>query len=308
MSRHGLNHATQEEVSMSHYIRLAGLAAMAVFALTLQDGASAESQSQKPGALTETITEYGVADWTNGVVRARGLGFPPKESVNALHAKTMTKRAAHSVALRNLLETIKGVRVDSKTTIRNYMLANDEITVLINGMVEGAKVINEQEFPDGTYEVTLEMDLKGDLNKTVAPKPKDQKPHKIPGNPKAAPPDGKQPLKYTGLVVDARGTGAQPALAPKILNEDGQEAYSVAYVEAPKAENGIVIYVPDLSAAEVHPRVTHHPLVVKAMRATGQSKSDLVISDADAQSIHAVPAHFRFLEKAQVLVVLDRVK
>jgi hypothetical protein len=44
------------------------------------------------------------------------------------------------------------------------------------------------------------------------------------------------------------------------------------------------------------------------MRATGQSNSDLVISDADAQSIHAVPEHFRFLEKAQVLVVLDRVK
>ena len=296
---------------MAHFMRLVGLAAMAVLGLTMPDGtvvAAGESQGQKAGVLTETITEYGVADWTNGVVRARGLGFPPKESVNALHAKTMTKRAAHSVALRNLLETVKGVRVDSKTTIRNYMLASDEITIVINGMVEGAKIVHEQELPDGTYEVTLEMDLKGNLNKTVAPKPNGQKPPKPvvkPNVPAPKPP----PLKYTGLVVDARGTGAQPALAPKILNEDGQEAYSVAYVEGPKlAENGIVVYVPDLSAAQVHPRVTHQPLVVKAMRATGQSKSDLVISDADAQSIHAVPDHFRFLEKAQVLVVLDRTK
>jgi hypothetical protein len=293
---------------MSHHITRAGLAAITIFAVTLLHGSIAvagESQGQKSAALTETITEYGVTDWTNGVVRARGLGFPPKESANALHAKTMTKRAAHSVALRNLLETVKGVRVDSKTTVRNYMLANDEITVLISGMVEGAKVVHEQELPDGTYEVTLEMDLKGNLNKTVAPKPKDQKPPKIQGNGKVPTP---VKLKYTGLVVDARGTGAQPALAPKILNEEGQEAYSVAYVEDAKAENGIVIYVPDLSSAEAHPRVTHQPLVVKAMRATGQSKSDLVISDADAQSIHAVPDHFRFLEKAQVLVVLDRVK
>ena len=294
---------------MSHHITRAGLAAIAVFAVTSPHGSIAvtgETQGQKSGALTETITEYGVADWTNGVVRARGLGFPPKESANALHEKTMTKRAAHSVALRNLLETVKGVRVDSKTTVRNYMLANDEITVLINGMVEGAKVVHEQELPDRTYEVTLEMDLKGNLNKTVAPKPKDQKPLKIQGNGKV--PTSPKPLKYTGLVVDARGTGAQPALAPKILNEEGQEAYSVAYVEDAKAENGIVVYVPDLSSAEAHPRVTHQPLVVKAMRATGQSKSDLVISDADAQSIHAVPAHFKFLERAQVLVVLDRAK
>lgn len=291
---------------MSHHITRAGLAAIAVLALVLPHGSVAgESQGQKSGALTETITEYGVADWTNGVVRARGLGFPPKESANALHAKTMTKRAAHSVALRNLLETVKGVRVDSKTTVRNYMLANDEINVIISGMIEGAKLVHEQEFPDGTYEETLEMDLKGNLNKTVAPKPKDQKATKIQNNGKVLAP---VKLKYTGLVVDARGTGAQPALAPKILNEDGQEAYSVAYVEDAKAENGIVVYVPDLSSAQVHPRVTHQPLVVKAMRATGQSKSDLIISDADAQSIHAVPDHFKFLEKAQVLVVLDKSK
>jgi len=141
---------------------------------------------------------------------------------------------------------------------------------------------------------------RANLNRTVAPKP-NGKPKKIPG----PPPRTDKPLHYTGLVVDARGTGAQPALAPKILNEEGQEAYSVAYVEDTKAENGTVVYVPGLSSAEAHPRVTHQPLVVKAMRATGQGKSDLVISDADAQSIHAVPDHFRFLEKAQVLVVLD---
>jgi hypothetical protein len=108
------------------------------------------------------------------------------------------------------------------------------------------------------------------------------------------------------LVVDARGTGAHAALAPRILNEQGDEAYSVAYIEQRSmAEQGIVIYVPDLPSAQANPRVTSTPLFVKALRASGNNRTDLVISDADVQTIHGVPEHFKFLKQAKVLVVLD---
>jgi hypothetical protein len=114
------------------------------------------------------------------------------------------------------------------------------------------------------------------------------------------------PKSYTGLVVDARGIGASPALAPRILNEQGDEAYSVAYVEQRSvAEQGIAIYVPDSSSAQAHPRVTNTPLVVKAIRTQGKQHTDLVISDADAQTIHSVPEHFKFLKTAKVLVILE---
>lgn len=284
-----------------------------LFGIVISRGISADVPSISFGAnshdqisvLTEVMTPEGVADWTNGVVRATGFGFPPKDAANALHAKVMAQRAAHSVALRNLLEALNGVRIDSNTTVKNYIVANDEIQVRVSGMVNRAKIVKEQQLPDGSYEVTVEMDLRGDLTGTVVPKAK-AKPVKLFTNPPERTP---RPKAFSGLVVDARGTGAQPALAPRILDEEGQEAYSVAYVEGKDlADKGIVIYVPDVSSAQAHPRVTNKPLIIKAVRAAGANKADLVISDADAQTIHGVPEHYRFLEKAQVLVVLDQRK
>ena len=90
------------------------------------------------------------------------------------------------------------------------------------------------------------------------------------------------------------------------MNEQGEEAYSVAYVEQRSvAEQGIAIYVADLPSAQANPRVTNTPLLVKALRATGNNRTDLIVSDADVQTIHGVPDHFKFLKQAKVLVILD---
>lgn len=49
--------------------------------------------------------------------------------------------------------------------------------------------------------------------------------------------------------------------------------------------------------------MTNSPLLIKALRANG---ADLYISDADAQTIHGVPEHFKFLKQAKVLVILNK--
>lgn len=265
----------------------------------------AQAAGEGAGHYTDMVTPNGRADWTTGVVTAKGIGIPPKNPASALQAKEMAKSAAWAVALRNLLEVVKGVRVDSTTTVNNFVTTNDEVRTRIEGMVKGAKLVKEQEMPDRSFETTVEMKLTGDFSGVVLPK----------SSPRVDPlPQYKKPVvdghtiskSYTGLVVDARGTGAQTALAPRILNEQGDEAYSVAYVEQRDvAEQGIAIYVPDLPSAQTNPRVTSTPLLVKALRATGNNRTDLVVSDADVQTIHGVPDHFKFLKQAKVLVILD---
>lgn len=257
------------------------------------------------GHYTDMVTPNGRADWTTGVVTAKGIGIPPKNPASALQAREMAKSAAWAVALRNLLEAVKGVRVDSTTTVNNFVTTNDEVRTRVEGMVKGAQLVKEQEMPDGSFETIVEMKLTGDFSGVVLPKP----------TPRTEPlPPYKKPIvdghaiskSYSGLVVDARGTGAQTALAPRILNEQGEEAYSVAYVEQRSvAEQGIAIYVADLPSAQANPRVTSTPLLVKALRATGNNRTDLVVSDADVQTIHGIPEHFKFLKQAKVLVVLD---
>ena len=277
-----------------------------ILTLLLSDVAVAvQAATEGAGHYTDMVTPNAWVNWTTGIATAKGIGIPPKNPASALQAKEMARTAAWAVALRNLLEAVKGVYVDSTTTVSNYVTTNDEVRTRVEGMVKGAKLVKEQEMPDGSFETTVEMKLTGDFSGVVLPKP----------SPRIDPlPQYKKPVvdghtiskSYSGLVVDARGTGAQTALAPRILNEQGDEAYSVAYVEQRGvAEQGIAVYVSDLPSAQANPRVTNTPLVVKALRTSGNNRTDLVVSDADVQTIHGVPDHFKFLKQAKVLVILD---
>ena len=252
----------------------------------------------------QILTPHCTVNWTEGYADATGIGFPSQKSVNARHAKEMTRRAAMGVAFRNLLECLRGVKVDSTTTIKNYMAENDEIRVKVAGMVQGAKVIKEIPLSDGSYEVTVRMNVTGGLSHAILPKQGSRPAKKISGE--AIQTKGVK-NKYTGLVVDARGTGVEPSLSPRIVTEDGQEAYSIAYVKKQDLiDQGIAVYVPTLPSAKNHERVTNNPLEVTAIGATGKhQKTDIVIRNVDAQTLHVVPEHFEFLEKAKVLIILD---
>jgi hypothetical protein len=120
---------------------------------------------------TGMVTPHGQADWTAGIVTARGVGIPPKNPASPLQAKEMARTAAWSVALRNLLEVVKGVYVDSTTTVSNYVTTNDEVRTKVEGFVKGARIVKEQEMPDGSFETTVEMKLTGDFSNLLLPKP-----------------------------------------------------------------------------------------------------------------------------------------
>ena len=305
---HAVRYQTTEELMMlckDTVQRTSGLAIWSSILLAMFLSACHAFALDKPErkvSVTEALTQDGMVDWTTGVVTATGIGFPPKESASALHAEKMAKRAALGVAQRNLLEAMKAVRVDSTTLVKNYTVASDEIRVSVEGYVENAKVVKEREVEKGAWEITLEMKLTGKTSAlflpTDAPKPTRLSP--------MPPTKDTGARSYTGLVVDARGIGVVPAMAPRIVTEDGAEAYSQTYVQAGMVDDqGIVAYVADVQSAKTNPRVTNYPLVVKALKVAKSGRSDLVISNADAQTIHGVPEHFKFLEKAQVIIIVD---
>ena len=53
-------------------------------------------------------TETGVINWTQGWVRAKGWAAVNPKEKNKAKARLMAIRAAKVVAMRNLLETVKG--------------------------------------------------------------------------------------------------------------------------------------------------------------------------------------------------------
>ena len=273
--------------------------------------------------VVENIGDSGKVDWTNGVVMAVGIGAPPGDPVNAAQARAMAKRAAVVVAQRNLLETLKGVRVDSETVVENFIVSSDRIRTAVQGIIRGATEMKTQYMSDGSVEVTIGVKLAGQLAEELLPKPAGPAQPVVPPAAPAAPAAGSGPATpaapgsaiapvapaspmLTGLVVDSRGLNVRPAMVPRILNEEGREVYGSAFVKRDYAiQQGMAGYSKELAAAQANPRVTNNPLTVKGVRTSGTSKTDVVISNADAVTIHSAGANLSFLEKCRVMIVVD---
>ena len=120
------------------------------------------------------------------------------------------------------------------------------------------------------------------------------------------PDPGMQIPAYTGLVVDARGLNMRPALIPRIFDESGLELYQGSYVPPEKAaQNGLVLYTRDLTAAQTHPRVGKNPLTVKALKVKAPALSDILLSTEGAQKLRPFAGPGTFLEECRVMIVLD---
>ncbi len=134
---------------------------------TMSAGA-ASAQGSSTGDAVETMPS-GLINWTVGEVRATGIGAPPAQPVNAAQARAMAQRAAFVVALRNLLETVKGVRVDSESVVENFMVKSDTIRTRVDGIVKGARIVNTHYLTDGSVEVEVAMPLRGALMDAIVP-------------------------------------------------------------------------------------------------------------------------------------------
>ncbi|MEE9910933.1 MAG: hypothetical protein K4571_04340 [Deltaproteobacteria bacterium] len=258
--------------------------------------------------VTDQVGDKGLVNYEDGYIEAVGTGAPPEQYYGKPQARPMALRAAQVDAYRNLLEVVQGVQIDSKTTIKDFVVESDVINTAINGMVKGAQIVKKEYLSDGTVEVTVRMPLSG-VARAIIPraiaddKKEDMKDHKpVPFSKKPAPKDE----VYTGLVIDGRGLQGRPAMSPKIFDENGAEVYGTLIVKQDYAvSQGICGYARDLNAAQANARVTANPLTVKALRAQGAGMSEFVISNDDAGKVRSAKENLTFLQKCRVMVVLD---
>ncbi len=269
--------------------------------------------------IIEKMGNKGKINWSEGYVEATGIGTPPDKYIGKPQARPLALRAARVDAYRNLLEATKGVRVDSATLVKDYTVESDVINVQVEGLVKGAKVVNQEYLSDGTVEVTVRMPIylspeqenrlgRPGFSKIIIPMVLDKKPEVAP--PAAPTPAPALPapaaVVYTGMVVDARGLQARPAMSPKIMDESGKEVYGSMNVDREYAvQQGMSGYARDLTAAQSNPRVTNNPISVKGIKTEGPGRSDVVISNADAEKIRGTLDNLTFLKKCRVMIVLD---
>ncbi|WP_455048554.1 LPP20 family lipoprotein [Mitsuokella sp.] len=275
-------------------------------------------------------------DWSGeNKLTVQGMGVAPTYAVNSVQARMLARRAAVVDAYRQLAELVKGVNVDSETTVENMMVTSDVTKTKVTALIQGARIVSEQAVDGGGYTVTMEMSVFGASNSlatavlpanttpTRFPAPDASVPASTPssvqvnvqvtpgtttqpianthmGSSAAAAPAGTAIGGYTGLIVDCRGLGLKPVMSPVIKNANGEPIYGYKNLDsATVIANGMASYTTDPAKAT---RAGSNPLVVKAIGLDNHNGNP-ILSVADANRVLIENGATGFLDRTNVVFV-----
>ena len=240
-------------------------------------------------------------DWQRQVIVTNSLGVPNTSAPQPTW-RASALRAARLAAYRDLLEALKGVAVSSETTVENMMVSSDVIRSEVEGLLHDFVVLDTRYYESMDVSVIVEVPLTGAHTEALLGEELKARP--------ASPEPGRARTvtgsrAVTGLVVDASGLDLTPAMAPKIVDEAGQEVYGTADVSRQFAiTQGVVGYHNNVEAAAQNERVAGNPLVVRGIRVSGPNNCDVVISTADANRIREMAGNQTFLAECRVMIVV----
>ena len=122
------------------------------------------AMAQMQPVLDTVVTDKqgdGCIDWTNRIIFAKGIGAPNPDHPEAAQ-RAGAIRAAQQIALRNALETLKGIFLNSSTTVENFMVKSDVITSRVSGFVRGFEQKGKEKYmSDGSVELVMSIPLDG---------------------------------------------------------------------------------------------------------------------------------------------------
>ncbi len=259
----------------------------------------------------------GQINWTQGVVIAKGSGSGPL--VSDPHSRGKLPGEAIDQAISNVQATLSRLRMDGRTCVADVVAREARTHDEVADMAAGAEIIQTVHRADGGVEITVRMVLYGGFAQLMLPEEIRQvepiRPLKGSGahstsdsslSVGAVAQDANEPDAFTGLIVDARGIGAQPSMVPWLYDEDGQEVYSPAFVSREYAvQYGICQYRRLAGDASRVSRVAPRPLLVKGLRTRASVDSEIVISNADAAKLRSSSAHLGFLKQCRVIILMD---
>ena len=250
-----------------------------------------------------TQLDKGSINYSEQSIAAIGIGFVPQNVINAGQARRMALRIAKQDALRQLIEIVNGVTLTSETTMSGAMV-DDVINTKVKGFIRGARQVGAPKYlSDTSVEVEYSVPMSG-ITDIILP------PITVavvqPGDPAETAATAPTTGGITGIIIDARGLKARPAMAPRILDQNGNAIYGPGTCSREYAvTNGVAGYSKSIEAAQKDPRVMGNPLVVKGVATAGKNRTDITISNADVSKIDTANRSYNVLKDCRVLILLD---
>ena len=258
------------------------------------------------------IEQEGYADWTNAMEpRVVAVGIAPKDP----RGMALAREAAIMSAQRTLISTIKELRIDSDTVMRDFVIGHDLVNRKISGIIRGAQVVDEGPLEDGGYYVKMRVLIFGknsSIASAIIPEiaPENPTPFERVTQPSInrAEVQEVQSAGYTGVIVDTSGLGVEPTFSPVIYDTSGRAIYGIANLnEGAIVDRGMVSYSTSTSDEIALQRAGSNPLIVRAVEMRGGKNSvnkvNAVISVEDADRILLANEKTHMLENCAVVFV-----
>lgn len=249
--------------------------------------------SAQDTAVTQAVG-HGKIDYSNKTVTTTGSGAPNLKAANVAVARLGAERAAKMDALRNILEAVKGVRISSNKTAGAAMEETPALSAKVEGIVKNFKILDTKYYSDGGVDVIVQVPLDGVLLEAMVVQA---------GTNPAKATAGEAVGGVTGIVINAKGLGVLPALAPRLLDEAGKEVYGAARINKDALNrHGVAGYTTSMEAAMKDARVADKPMVIKPLRINEANGSDLVLGAEDVQKLAKLAS---LIGDAKVVIITD---
>jgi hypothetical protein len=245
--------------------------------------------------------DKGHIDWSNGIVEAVGIGTAPAQTENPAQSRAIAKSRAEILARSQLYDLIETLQVDSAHDVKALIDRQQVKVEALRQSLSRCRVVDIAYLADGSVKATVALRLYGPFADLVLPE--DIKVIEPVLQPERA---AKKSDACTGVVVECSGFSAKPAMAPSIVDEQGEVVYGSPYASRDYAvEHGMVSYAKNLETAQSNPRVAPRSLVVKGIRTSKKGPCNIVISNADAAEIKGSASNLRVMHRCRVIIVLD---
>lgn len=247
-----------------------------------------QSESSAEEAAKDVVQKSDKAEvnFSKRTITVTGSGTFSNNAANAAQARLKATKAAKMDAQRNAIEALKGVAITSKESVGSELKGNDT-KAKVEGVLRNFEVVDTKYFADGGVDVVIRVSLDGALAEALVGDDA--------GSSKVALADN----GFSGLILDASGLKAEPAIAPRVVDDSGAELYSAAVLDKGKVgEHGAAAYVKSLDAAKAVKFLGDKPVVVKVSKLEG--KTDFVVAQKDSKDILG-----KFLAEGRVVVITD---
>lgn len=111
--------------------------------------------------------------------------------------------------------------------------------------------------------------------------------------------------KPTGLVIDARGSNFIPSMSPKIRKLRAGVIYPKITDQQALADRGqlVSLFTRDVTTAQQHPIVGDRPVVLKALRTWGDTRTEIVLNSEGSNRLEKM-IQDGIMQDAGVIIVL----